>query len=133
MLHITYRHPYHNHVGLPAVCHIREYVEGMTVVIVCSEVPDNPGTSITTMAAQIATAIWHDVGQPPLARFRWIEHSGDRGLSAGTATRTQPFDLVAFQHTAATAQLHDPHWFRITQADVEALIGEPWIAVEPTV
>jgi hypothetical protein len=70
MLQISYRHPYHNSVGVPAVCHIREYVVGIAIVIVCSEVPDNPGTSITTMAETIATAIWHDVGQPPLARFR---------------------------------------------------------------
>jgi hypothetical protein len=132
MLHMSYPHPYHNHVGLPAVCHIREYVAGITVVIVCSEVPDNPGTSVTTIAEGIATAIWHDVGQPPLARFRWIEHYGNWGIIDGVATIKETFDLVTFGQSAATSQLVDPHWRRITQADVEALIGAPWEALEPT-
>ena len=132
MLKISYRHPYHNHVGQPAVCHIREYVVGILVVIVCSEVPDNPGTSVTHMAEQIATAVWHDVAQPPLTRFLWIEHYGDRGRSNGVTTRTETFDLVTFQHNVATSQLEAPDWRRITQADVEALIGEAWVTVEPT-
>jgi hypothetical protein len=131
MLQISYRHPYHNSVGVPAVCHIREYVVGIAIVIVCSEVPDNPGTSITTMAETIATAIWHDVGQPPLARFRWIEHYGDRGSINGIAAIKETFDLVTFAHLAATAQLVDPHWLHITQADVEAVIGEAWTPPEP--
>lgn len=132
MLQISYRHPYYNSVGRPAVCHIREYVAGITVVIVCSEVPDNPGTNVTTMAEQIATAIWHDVGQPPLSRFQWIEHYGDRGSIEGVAAMKETFDLVTFEHLVATAQLVDPHWLRITQADVEALIGEAWTPTEPT-
>ena len=133
MLQISYRHPYQNRLGAPAVCHIREYVAGITVIIVCSEVSDNRGTNVTTMAEHIATAIWHDVGQPPLTRFRWIEHYSTRGVLLGTAPQMETFALVTFQHNAATGHLADPRWLRITQADVEALIGEPWIALEPSI
>jgi len=132
MLQISYRHPYQNRLGQPAVCHIREYIAGITVIIVCSEVRDNPGTSVTSMADVIATAIWHDVEPPPLTRFRWIEHYSAQGMILSTALQQETFALVTFQHNAATGHLEDPRWLRITQADVEALIGERWIAGEPT-
>src|SRR5215212_2758150 len=92
-----YIHPYKGAGGRPAHCCIRIYLPDDTrdaPVVICSELSNNPGGSVTTSAEVIAAGvIWANELRTPLV---WIEHwpkeSNDGGLkrliwSSSLATR----------------------------------------------
>ncbi len=90
-----YIHPYEGAVGVRSRCRIRLYLpyeDTDAAVVICSELPDNPGASATKAAEQIAaeviTHFW--LPSPPV----WIEH---RQLET-TDGEQEAFDLVTFAH-----------------------------------
>ncbi len=98
-------------------CRVRIYVpneEGERLgdrhVVLCSEVPDNPGEGVTAAAETIRAAV--------VEAFRlldpvWIEHHPP----ATTDGRTETFELVVFTPGAR------PEWKPLDRASVEALLG----------
>ena len=55
-----YIHPYRGVIGVRSRCRIRLYLpqdDQDAAVIICSELPDNPGTSVVDAAEQIAAEI----------------------------------------------------------------------------
>jgi hypothetical protein len=68
-------HPYKNTGGRPARCRVRIYLPGEMgdfPVVICSEVPNNPGGSATNSAEAIAAGVIRANRLPtPLV---WIEH-----------------------------------------------------------
>jgi hypothetical protein len=70
-----YIHPYKDAGGRPARCRVRVYLPHDVrdaPVVVCSEVPNNPGGSITNSAETIAAEVIRSHELPtPLV---WIEH-----------------------------------------------------------
>jgi hypothetical protein len=70
-----YIHPYKDAGGRPARCRVRIYLpEDMhdVPVVICSELPNNPGGSITNSAEVVAAGvIWANELPTPLV---WIEH-----------------------------------------------------------
>jgi hypothetical protein len=127
-------------------CRVRIY-DATTVVpvIVCTELTDNPGQSITNAAKQIAAEVLenHPHVFDPFALasiaglsydkpFVWVEHyeDGARGTPSDPAT----FDLVEFSHYEVRGELRagqwakeigSPLWKRLDRASVESLIGGP--------
>jgi hypothetical protein len=127
-------------------CRVRIY-DATTVlpVIVCTELTDNPGQSITNAAEQIAAEVLenHPHVFDPFALasiaglsydkpFVWVEHyeAGARGTPSDPAT----FDLVEFSHYEVRGELRagqwakeigSPSWKPLDRASVEALIGGP--------
>ena len=112
-------------------------------VVICTELPDNEGMSITHAAEQIANEVLAnhpDVFAIALSStpgieydksFIWIEHyqDGARGTPDGRAT----FDLVKFAHYEPrevlragqwAKEIGEPSWSAMDRASVEALIGE---------
>src|SRR5918993_2608668 len=70
-----YIHPYKDAGGRPAHCRIRFYLPddpGDALVVICSELPNNPGGSITNSAETIAAGVIraHELPTPLV----WIEH-----------------------------------------------------------
>lgn len=122
---------YRGYHGCESRCRLRVYrPEGKPPVIIASEEEDqNPGTSITNMAEEIATDVCRIYG---LAHepFIWIEHYDDRGDPAkrrglGDAfgrVSGESFDVVMFLRRGT--RLSGPEWCPITKAEVEDLIGE---------
>lgn len=118
-------------------CRIRIYQrDGELPVVVCTELDDNTGMSITNAAEMVASQVldshrhdfpaYHSSGKP----FVWIEHyqTGSRG------TRTDPatFDLVEFEHYEVRDELRgrvwhkeigSPSWKALDRATVERLVG----------
>jgi hypothetical protein len=88
-----YIHPYKDAGGGPAHCRVRIYLPDETgdyPVVICSEVPNNPGGSITNSAEAIAAGVIRTNRLPtPLV---WIEH----WLVESTGGKEETFDLVAF-------------------------------------
>jgi hypothetical protein len=115
--------------GCPARCRVRIYfpddVRDVPVVI-CSEVPNNPGGSITNSAEVIAAGVIQANELPtPLV---WIEH-WPKESTGGAET----FDLVVFSSYEVTqrapylgeskAWIGDATWKKLDCASVEVLVG----------
>lgn len=57
------------------LCRLRIYdIRGRQLVVIISQFPDNPGTSITNVAESLATQIYHEELKYPRNGVVWIEH-----------------------------------------------------------
>ena len=88
-----YFHPYKDAGGSPARCRARIYLpEDMydVPIVICSELPNNPGGSITNSAEAIAAGVIRANELPtPVV---WIEHLPKESTGRGKET----FELVVF-------------------------------------
>jgi hypothetical protein len=109
---------YRGLLGGPAHCRLRIFeVPGEAPVVIATELPDNPGTSVTNFAEHLATAVWHLLERPP-AGLTWIEHYPPQ--ETGTR-REESFALVLF--TQIDGRYYGPRWRHVTREEVETLIG----------
>lgn len=86
--------------------------------VILSELPDNPGTSVTNRAETIATQLLTDrlAGKEPTV-FSWIEHyPPGRGVSP-----LESFDWLEFDYDRAGRSFTKAHWRRLTALEVEDL------------
>jgi hypothetical protein len=84
-------------------------------VFVATELPDNPGTSVTNFAEHLATAMCKQHRLKP-ENVIWIEHYPE------TERRKGVFDLVRFLRMEGDS-FQGPVWTRITEQAVEDLIA----------
>ena len=86
-------HPYKDAGGRPSHCRIRIYLPDEVrdaPVVICSELPNNPGGSITNSAEVIAAGVIRANKLPtPLV---WIEYWPNESTNGGAET----FELVVF-------------------------------------
>ncbi len=114
-------------------CRIRIYLsddEHDAPVVVCSELPNNPGMSITNAAERIAAEVigGHRLSTPLV----WIEHYPPEARRPGAE---ETFDLVLFssyevEDLGAYAgeerkRIGEPSWKPLDRRSVETLIGGP--------
>ena len=85
-------------------------------VFVATELPDNPGTSVTNVAEHLATAMRSQYALRP-DQVIWIEHYPE-----AKGRRKEDFDLVRFLGMEGDS-LRTPVWTRITQHAVDELIA----------
>ena len=111
-------------------CRVRIYLpeeEQDAPVVICSELPNNGGTSITYAAEQLAAEVIRSHRLPtPLV---WIEHWPKESTDGGEET----FELVVFSSYkveecapylgGAMAWIGDATWKGLDRATVEALVG----------
>jgi hypothetical protein len=123
-----YIHPYKDAGGHPARCRVRIYLPDDDLdapVVVCSELPNNPGGSITNSAEMIAAGVIQDNELPtPLV---WIEHWAEESTG-----REEAFELVVFSSYEVTemapylgetrAWIGDATWKPLDRATVEVLV-----------
>jgi hypothetical protein len=88
-----YIHSYKDAGGRPARCRVRIYLPDDVrdaLVVICSELPNNPGGSITNSAEVIAAGVIqaNELSTPLV----WIEHWPKESTDAGEET----FELVVF-------------------------------------
>jgi hypothetical protein len=121
------------HAGGQAVaaqCRIRIYLpeDERDIPVIRSELPNNPGGSITNSAEVIAAGVIQDNELPtPLV---WIEHWPEESTGRGEET----FELVVFSSYKVEerapylgetkAWLGDATWKQLDRATVEVLVGE---------
>jgi hypothetical protein len=125
-----YIYPYKDAGGSPAHCRVRIYLpDDMrdTPVVICSELPNNPGGSITNSAEVIAAGVIRANELPtPLV---WVEHWPEEGTDGGEET----FELVVFSSYEVTERapylgetrvwIEEPAWKPLDRASVEVLVG----------
>ena len=99
--------------------------------MIATELPDNPGMSVTNSAERIAGEVisFHRLPTPLV----WIEHYEAR--ARGTKEDPASFDLVTFSSYEVEElgsymgeerkRIGEPSWQPLDRATVEALFGEP--------
>lgn len=111
-------------------CRVRIYLpeeDQDAPVVICSELPNNEGTSITYAAEQLAAEVIHSHRLPtPLV---WIEHWPKESTDGGEET----FELVVFSSHEVEerapylgktrARIGGATWKRLDRATVEVLVG----------
>jgi hypothetical protein len=125
-----YIHPYNDAGGHPAHCRVRIYLPDDDLdapVVVCSELPNNPGGSITNSAETIAAGVIRADELPtPLV---WIEHWPEE-----TTEGQETFELVVFSSYEVVERapylgetrvwIGDATWKPLNRASVECLIRD---------
>jgi hypothetical protein len=123
-----YIYPYKDAGGRPAHCRVRIYLPDDVLdapVVICSELPNNPGGSITNSAETIAAGVLRANELPtPLV---WIEHRPEE-----TTDVEETFELVVFSSYEVVesapylgetrAWIGDATWKRLDRATVEVLV-----------
>ena len=124
-----YIHPYKDAGGRSAHCRVRIYLPddpGDALVVICSELPNNPGGSITNSADVIAAGVIraHELPTPLV----WIEHWPEE-----SADEQETFELVVFSSYEVVERapylgetrvwIGDATWKRLDRATVEMLVG----------
>ena len=128
-MHRTYAGVYHYRgpLGQRSRCylHVFEGDPGTLPVVIATELPDNPGTSITNSAALVASQVWRELLPQAQEGLRYFEHYLPRHPDArGRATVDEDMDEVNFT-IIGRYRLVNPVWHRSGRVAVEALIGAP--------
>ena len=99
-------------------------------VVICTELRDNPGQSVTNAAERIAGEVisFHRLPTPLV----WVEHYEDG--ARGTPEDPHTFDLVTFESYEVEdlgaymgekrQRIGEPSWQPLDRATVETLIGQ---------
>jgi hypothetical protein len=125
-----YTYPYKDAGGRPAHCRVRIYLpDDMrdAPVVIYSELPNNPGGSITNSAEAIAAGVIRANELPtPMV---WLEHWPKESTDGGEET----FELVVFSSYEVTERapylgetrvwIGEPTWKSLDRATVEVLVG----------
>ena len=124
-----YIHPYKDAGGRPARCRVRIYLPDDpddALVVICSELPNNPGGSITNSAEVIAAGVIRAHELP--TTLVWIEH-----WPKETTDIEETFELVVFSSFEVVerapylgetrAWIGEPTWKSLDRASVEVLVG----------
>jgi hypothetical protein len=124
-----YIHPYKDTGGRSAHCRVQIYLSDDTrddPVVICSELPNNPGGSITNSAEVIAAVVIRANELPtPLV---WIEHWPEEATEG-----KETFELVVFSNYEVVerapylgetrARIGDATWKRLDRTSVAILVG----------
>ena len=126
-----YIHPYNDAGGRPAHCRVRIYLPDDVrdvPVVICSDLTNNPGGSVTTSAEVIAAGVIQ-ANEPPTPLV-WIEYWPEESTHGGEET----FDLVTFSSYEVTertpylgerrAWIGDATWKPLDRASVEELVRD---------
>ena len=132
-----YIHAFRGTTGVRSACRVRLYLPdaaepGDTLddapVVIVSELPDNPGTSVTNSIEKIAAEVMdaHSLAMGRVPVF--VEHYP----SGATGGRDETFDLVVFANYEVRdimrcgiwhRELGSPTWKPLDRCTVEVLVG----------
>ena len=126
-----YIHPYKDAGGRSSHCRVRIYLPDDMLdapVVICSELPNNPGGSISNSAEVIAAGVIRANELPtPLV---WIEHWPKESTDGGE----EVFELVVFSSYEVTEKapylgetrswIGEPTWKSLDRTTVEVLVRD---------
>jgi hypothetical protein len=124
-----YIHPYKDTGGRSAHCRVHIYFPddpGDALVVICSELPNNPGGSITNSAEVIAAGVIRANELP--TPLMWVEHWPEESTEG-----QETFELVVFSSYEVVerapylgetrAWVGDATWKPLDRASVEVWVG----------
>jgi hypothetical protein len=148
---VVYDGPWHyrGYHGVKSVCYLRLYqpkesngqpkgqgdellepseqTETRPAIAIFTELEINSGTSVTNRIEVLVTLAWEFLQKPESAPVI-IEHYKNRGVHNAHTDRWQfpeSFDFVEFDRKP-DGSFEKPRWRRISRAEVEKLIGQPF-------
>lgn len=86
-----------------------------SVMVVVTELDDNPGTSITNVAEHLATAVCRDKGISP-QKLTWVEHYPLSRFNNGPH-----WSIVTFDFDWQAGRFTNPDWVYVKPEEIEAL------------
>ena len=112
--------PYMGLGTFPSVCRLRAFeVEDAPTVVIATELPQNPGTSVTNAVQDIAVQAYKWLERPQRG-ITLIEHYEKDSTERYAQER---FAHVMFEHTEG-GRFSGSTWRVITKEEVERLIGQ---------
>lgn len=111
---LTGKFRYLGYHGAMSLCHIKVERRGRSALVVATELPDNPGTSITNAAEALATGVCRFYNLSPHG-LEWIEHY----LANGPAGET--WSLVSFGFDWQRGEFNAVSWAYLDPAAVERM------------
>lgn len=108
-------YPYKSPNGADGICRIEKIeLSDQRILIVCEELEDNPGMSVTNAVEWVAAQVCRTYDIDPL-RLVWIEHY-DANLFGNDS-----WDIVRFGEMSENLEFVDPTWKNMTPLDWESL------------
>jgi len=105
--------------GAPSRCGLKIVQKKDETIVIASELfEENPGTSVTSFIAGLATVIVKEFGLDP-GKTLFIEHCPDRGSKLDHYQES--FDLGRLRWDGE--RFADPEWVRITKDTADEMIG----------
>jgi hypothetical protein len=107
-----------------AKCLVRIWDSVVATVVMLTELPNNPGMSVTNACEEIASRVVQDFGIKP-QRTRFIEHYPEEMtvLHGREHVRKETFDEIFFTWDVRN-RADEPHWKPLAKEEVERLVGE---------
>ncbi len=106
--------------GFPSKCGLAIYKQEGRAVVVFTELPDNPGTSVTNAIELLATQVCSEMllhYRP--ADIRFVEH-----YPADRHRQKETYDLVQLEWDGS--QFKSPRWSRLDVAATDSLTHSIW-------
>ncbi len=91
-----------------------------TPLVICTELPDNPGTSVTNLAATLATRICEENETIDPGALLWVEHYPPSAYSRGGELMPESWAQVIFTERDGTT-FRGPTWYHLTPEEMHAI------------
>jgi hypothetical protein len=105
---------------VPSVCHLRLLQDGEHAIVIVTELPNNPGRSVTNAATELATKIVADFALDP-ALTTFVEHYTHGSYRQSDSREPwETYDAIIF--TWQGMQATQPEWRRLQPGEPEALL-----------
>ena len=93
---------------------------GWTTLVICTELENNPGTSVTNAAEMIATRLCQEDPTMDPEGLIWIEHYPERSAGRGQQPSPETWDMVVFTYRAGQT-FRRPAWRRVSAEEVQTI------------
>lgn len=121
-VHEVYTYKPYGH-GIQARCGVQVFETRKRDVLVLTELPDNPGMSVTNYSESLVTELLARHERLDPLRLAVIEHYPE------TFDVDETLDYVICDFRGR--QCVRVSWRRLTRREVERMIGEPWPGFDP--
>ncbi len=111
-------------------CGVKIIKTDVSPIVIITELPDNPGTSVTNWFENIATLVYEkylkNYDPEPII---WIEHyppeyyNREHMMANATEKRDGVFDKVSLEWDNAHNRYVNPFWYRISKTYFETLLS----------
>jgi|SRR5271157_681362 len=122
---------YESYFGQHAACGLHVFESHGRMVFIATELPKNPGTSITNRAEIVAETIEEDFGLPHVfgenprnGNYTYVEHYPRNKRLGGF---DESFCIVTFRKVQCQPSFYaHPSWMPVGREQIERLLGAPF-------
>lgn len=109
-----------------AHCQLQIWQASETHLVMFTELPDNPGISVTNYSENLATLIRRAYGLD-VDNTIWLEHYPPPKLRNRISAKE--YDLITYRWDLRTLTASDPNWQRLNPTCLQALLEQPALSI----